>query len=54
MKKKQLKSEIKLTGGKLNGWYIHVSDNHGYKEDFVLTTKELVMLKKLIDKKIKK
>ena len=52
--KKKNKSEVKLTGSKKDGWYIHISDDQGYKEDFVLTHEELILIYNLITKKLKK
>lgn len=50
--KKKLESKVILKGNKKDGWYICISDNLGYKEDFALTHEELILLYEQIEKKI--
>ena len=49
-----LKSKIELKGSAKKGWILTVSDNYGYREDLALTHDELLMLKKILEKKERK
>jgi len=46
-------SKVRLTGSKGSGWVIDISDNYNFQEDISITHEEAVILRDLLNKKIK-
>ena len=45
-------SKVTLTGGKIAGWVIEISDNYNFKDDIAITNEEAILLRDLLMKKV--